>query len=508
MDSSSKVTKTGWIILAGVIPVQILLFFLTSAAHDGALVDDAFISFRYAARFAQGGGLTWNDGLHVEGFSNPLWTLILGGLARLGLAPHTVAPWLGLGSLLGTTVLVAAAGRRRGLEMTALIVVVAGIGLDRGAALWAGSGLETAPTAMVLAVWLWLGAGSLTRARDGLLLGITAAVLVLSRPEGFVWAAGGLVWLIWGVWASKRVLGAWILGMTPALGYLAFRVTVFDRLVPNTFYAKLEPGTRGLDNGLEQLGLWGLVHAMIWIPILWRVGGRGETGSRPRAQAWSGLLGGCIALQAVFVVLAGGDWMGHQRYLVPVLPALYLLAGEAVQKGFGAKGLRWRTGVVTAILLGHVTLGLRFGDRIPIYTKVGEQIGTWLKEAADPDDLLAVTAAGAIPYFSELPTHDVLGINDPRVAGQRPRHTGEWAPGHHRYDIDRLFELEPEWIVWDFSVKVNQHRIRKYRGWKGDPRTLDFRRSLLAHPRFSELYTIDRNAPPATQNAYTVFRRR
>ena len=39
--------------------------------------DDAYISFRYVARWVAGQGLTFNPGERIEGFSNPLWIFLL-----------------------------------------------------------------------------------------------------------------------------------------------------------------------------------------------------------------------------------------------------------------------------------------------------------------------------------------------------------------------------------------------------------------------------------------------
>lgn len=54
----------------------------TSIDVDGevmhALFDDAMISMQFAKNFARGEGLVWNaGGARVEGFSNPLWVLIM-----------------------------------------------------------------------------------------------------------------------------------------------------------------------------------------------------------------------------------------------------------------------------------------------------------------------------------------------------------------------------------------------------------------------------------------------
>src|SRR5580765_5869670 len=50
-------------------------------------LDDAYITFRYARHLAEGYGFgAWNHtGEHVEGYSSPLWMVLLSVAARLGL---------------------------------------------------------------------------------------------------------------------------------------------------------------------------------------------------------------------------------------------------------------------------------------------------------------------------------------------------------------------------------------------------------------------------------------
>jgi hypothetical protein len=158
------------------------------------------------------------------------------------------------------------------------------------------------------------------------------------------------------------------------------------------------------------------------------------------------------------------------------------------------------------VLAVALLLGIWQRDRIPGYTRQGRELGLWLREAAAPTDTLAVSAAGAIPYYSRLPTLDVLGITDPAVSRRRARHTGEFAPGHHRYDIGSLLQRRPHWIVWDFGVALNEQRMRQLSTTDADPDRLDYRRSLLARKEFRNGYVIDRRAP--VSRTYTVFRRR
>ena len=49
------------------------------------VLDDAFIYFRYAENFRQTGQLVFNRDEYVEGFTSPLWMLLLTGTRLLGL---------------------------------------------------------------------------------------------------------------------------------------------------------------------------------------------------------------------------------------------------------------------------------------------------------------------------------------------------------------------------------------------------------------------------------------
>src|SRR5262249_44533914 len=66
------------------------------------VLDDAFISYRYAVHLAYGKGLVWNLGERVEGYTNFLWTVPLAAGPRwLDLPPlsRVLALAAGIGTL-------------------------------------------------------------------------------------------------------------------------------------------------------------------------------------------------------------------------------------------------------------------------------------------------------------------------------------------------------------------------------------------------------------------------
>ena len=493
--------------LVALLIIEVALALALSAEHRHALVDDAFISFRYADRWAHGHGWTWNDGSNVEGFSNPLWTYGLGVLDRfMRIPPHKAALPLGFLAALSATLLVWATLIRRNASPSMRMLATGALALDVGLGVWSGSGLETSAAACGVALVLFLSARPLIAWWQGVWLGIAALFMTLVRPEGLFWSMWLGIWLVWGAWVPGRVLAWFALGWSPVIPLFLHRHAVTGSIFSNTFYAKLEPSTLGVGGGVGQLGGWLLAHAawlaIVLVGVLWRPKARQIPSA---ADRWWLLPLGFLVGEALFLVVVGGDWMGRTRYLAPMLPAVYVLGAEALR----IRGAHLPAWCIFLVFLFHAGLGWMLRDHIGTYTREGETLGRWLARTAAPTDTVATTASGAIPYFSGLPAIDVLGLNDPLVRHRPPRHRGAWAPGHHRYDIEHLLDQAPQWIVWDFGVTVNQLRMRKVRTQPPeDASRLDYRRELFAHGKFTALYEVDTSAPPETQRSYTVYRRR
>src|SRR5581483_8262248 len=72
----------------------------------------------------------------------------------------------------------------------------------------------------------------------------------------------------------------------------------------------------------------------------------------------------------------------------------------------------------------------------------GKVLGDLLRRAFSPSQpLMAVDTAGCLPYFSGLPSLDMLGLNDAYIAHHTPAGFGHGAIGHElgdgRYVLSR-----------------------------------------------------------------------
>ena len=270
-------------------------------------VDDVFIFLRYARRLAEHGEFAFNSGLHVEGTSSVIWTLLVALAWRAGL--HGVGAAKGL-SLAAGALVPAVSGlavRRAAPERPLCLAVPAiALALDADLATWASSGMDTA---------LWtlacVGCVALAAARRERAAAVMAGALAWVRPEGPLFAVAAVAALARDRRSAVRLA---ILAGVPIAVLSLSRVAYFHDVLPNTFWAKMHSPAEGRDysglgyvaSALERRPL-----LLILVPLAaWRL--------RPGPAGRLALA--FLASSVAFALAAGGDWMPDRRLLVVALP--------------------------------------------------------------------------------------------------------------------------------------------------------------------------------------------
>lgn len=465
-------------------PALLLLAFQATAAWP-FFSDDSFISLRYADRLLAGDGLTWTDGAdgapeYVEGYSNLSWVLLVAGLGWLGMPLVDAARLLGALCTIAALLLLARAQRPHDLRTAALAAIAPLlVAAAQPVSVWTLGGLE-GPLVLLLLAW---GLGGVVRqtfaAPDALRwsrarlcwLGVPFALLCWTRPDGPLWAftAGVGVGAIAATTGGRRlgaaVARAFWFGV-PALvavaAQLGFRVLRYGDVVPNTAHVKagFEPSQFGA--GLDYVcaavrampGVFALA-ALGAVLLLWR--------ARPRALVLVLLLPTLGWLG--YLCAIGGDHFPGFRLLHGLLAPLALLA---------ALGLRSiGRGALPATIAVLVALGAAATDtwrarhhpgtaeaRSEVWEWHGRALGEALRDAfaARPENerpLLAVEAAGALPFYSELPTLDLLGLCDRTIATtpfppwlDTVRPGTPRPPGHLRGNGDYAIARQPDLMLF------------------------------------------------------------
>jgi len=404
----------------------------------GALVfvrwipDDAYISFRYARNFARGMGLVFNPGERVEGYSNFLWTLVLGLLNRLGIDIVGAAVVLSAAAALGTVWVSlrlfddvarehAAGGPvpRPPLLAAALLLIV-----SLPMVFWATSGLETFAAAFFLVLGATLHVEAVARNRPSLHAPSIAAFLAVAllRPEGVMFLVVNSVFLYaryrrhWPRSAAGTLIGAAVVVIALALA----RWSYYHAIVPNTYWAKPSTTwgyTEPLRNGVRYLVRYSIVSGLAPLLPLAVV-----ALVRPRGAS-SRYLGALLAAQLAFIVWVGGDVLRFDRFTVaghPLLVALMLSGALSL----GVARRRWLGALVACAVVATLSVTVvrigRAHDKYCMHdfmqSRFDRTLGLALGQMLPADATIAFNEMGAVPYYADRVTYDIIGLTDATVA--------------------------------------------------------------------------------------------
>ena len=461
------------------------------------VTDDAYISFVFSRNLAEHGQLSFNLGQPVEGYTNFLWTFVLGLGMLVGAPPEWSSRVLGTACALATLYLVfrtaeRALGRRTPWAAVPALLLAG----SSGFACWTSGGLETQLYTLLVTAALDALVAAALAPRALRRIGAILALASMTRPEGpMVAAVLGAVWLghralvrlgraraapgtdaVRG-FRDEAIAAAWFVALWAP--WFAWRWWYYGWPFPNTYYVKAtgpwvapELPHQMIENGLYYVWVWlrqsHLLHALP-LAVL------GLVAVRPRTPRFV-----CAAASAVFAavylaytVSVGGDFMGLHRFILP----MFVVAALAVT--LGAEWLAARLGrlargavapVLAVALVGGFAVtqwrltraSLRWGnfdaDRgidTPIYlmtyTEDRAAIGRAMAGCFRPDDFSIVGGAGAQPYFARMRGIDVFGLVSEAIAHREPRVRAR--AGHTKFGSDTvLAAYDPTFVFSCYQI--------------------------------------------------------
>jgi arabinofuranosyltransferase len=431
------------------------LLLVQAVAAGSGVGEDAFISLRYAENLATGAGFRFNpaDEKPCEGFSNLLWVVLLAGAKRMGVSSTFGAQLGGLLCALATLGALFALGLHLRLRLYWLAPL--SLSLNAHFIYYSTYGLETALFTLLVV----LGVSRSIRYRptwpSTLVAFVPLALLALVRPEGIAVALtiAGALWLLALRRGNRRearrplCLVVSLAGVFAAL--LVWRYSTFESISAAPTLTKLfrwHPGVESqLAAGLRYLGAFLTTNPAMAVALgclLLRA-----APARTRRAALLNCLPAALLLGAVVAV--GGDavYFLHFRFFVPVLPGLLLAAAIALDS-VPVRSPLWRAALGIAAVIASLFYipyrvdGLRFVRSTPAFgilfdsvrdagdlaSRLREgkafrvddilelRIGRWLRDNVDRRALLATGQAGNIPYHSNLPAVDFVGLASCDVA--------------------------------------------------------------------------------------------
>ena len=418
------------------------------------LVDDAFITFRYAENIAAGHGIVWNiGGPHTEGYTSPLLVAILVPWVIAGGTPLWFTKLLGvLTSVVLLPVFVVWVTSRYGwarhhpLRLVSLLMVALPLFMHP-TIIHALSGMETNLTLLVYAAWgmvihlVW--ERSATRPgswRTGALLAVCGFVVSLVRSEAGAIAVAGLGGLLMHA-RTRRVGAIGIGGFFALLGaYLIFKYAYFGYLLPNPYYHKVAT------DAARKFAGWDSVRGFttyLQIPFVVAIAGLLAALANRRFffTPLEVLAGGAVMFYVVFFLKVEPvmnydfrfSWHCLPYLLVLVIGALWRLTEVGVEAPAPSRSMAL-TAAAAAVVLGGtgglallaaneyvspLTLQTMRNPRRPAMARNGghygahERIGKTLGAMRLPyETTVNGMEAGLIPYFARTRAIDLVGLND------------------------------------------------------------------------------------------------
>lgn len=431
------------------------------------IYDDAYITFRYAARVSAGEGLVFNSGERILGTSAPAWALLLGVLGRLA-GPErlpAVAFVLGAAALCSTSFLAFALLRPRASPLVAALAVAAALTPLETARVFA-SGMETPlylaalAGALLLASlrrdgWAFLVAGLMPFVHpEGILLFAALAVALRLRDGRLPWrpmVPGAVAALVaaaaltaWFGSPIPQSIGAkrsaYVLAPFTALGELSrAAVEVFlPPRAPDVVQRSSPLASLAWEAGVPILALL-LLATLLWF-------GRRAL-ARPEVAAAALFAGGYLLAFAV------GNPLVFPWYGAPLVVTLAVvvgaLVGEAARGGGASKTVAFAgTAVLAAGSLLRLALLQPYGtaDREDLYRAAA------LRMNAPPSDVVLAPEIGALGFYTKARIWDSSGLVTPearRFRGDawRERERGPDAIGGGTIPPGAIEAVRPEWVV-------------------------------------------------------------
>ncbi len=420
--------------------------------------DDAYISYRYAANLADGNGLVFNRSEKVEGYSNFLYVLLCTPLVMISRQNvYFLSCIMNLCFLLaGFWLFCGHVERKWGTGDS--ITAGALFALSPILWVWTASGMET-PLVLLLQIGIWLLVDTLSssyRRREFLIFSMLILLSVLSRADGFIFPAIGILWLAVKRQYKTALMSLCVLILVTA-AYFGWRHGYYGYIWPNTYYVKVSgPLAQRIGSAFRQLRevlfLKGLLAHFVVIAAVLLTGISKAFASKDfrftKIDSGVFFVLGFVA----YWLYIGGD-VFVERFLIIAVPIGIFSMFRCVRMfhdRIAAIGFPLLLILFQFTPVMHDSNFDYRADKYDHWLTLGKYLGRH-----HPQATLAIDAAGKVPYFSNLYTIDMLGLNDLHIAHLQ---SSFFQLAHNKYDPDYVLSRRPNLIAaWGFPNRDLRH---------------------------------------------------
>ncbi|MBI3361889.1 MAG: hypothetical protein HY023_12350 [Chloroflexi bacterium] len=483
------------------VPVALgLLALVARLVPTPRVIDDAYITFRYARNILAGIGFVYNPGERVLGTTTPLYTLLMAALAFVLRTDNY--PWLALGVNAVADAITCAllvtlgerlSGQRRVGIAAGLLWAVAPMSVT-----FAIGGMETSVFIMLMMATYVMYMSPRPRS----ITPISASLALLTRPDALLFV--GPIVLDFVARSIRRkaptsdlrpLTSSLLVFLLPLLLWAIFATLYFGSPLPHSIAAKVAayrlPPDAALVRLIQHYGtpffdqlvlgrFWPLAGFFVYL-LLFVIGSLSFI--RRDSRAWP-LVAYPILYFAAFSL---ANPLIFRWYLAPPLPMYFIGIIGGIEKigGDAASALR-KPGVaawaVRAASAGFMLLSLNAWTLHPDHGPdrpapqmawhqlelLYERVGRELAPEVDRQTTIAAGDVGALGYFSGARILDTVGLMSPEATAYYPLPASDYVI-NYAIPADLILDRRPEYVV-----------ILEVYG----------RNTLLRNPRFAAEYAL------------------
>jgi hypothetical protein len=443
-----KITAIDFIILF----LALCFLFLISTYYN-FISDDAFITFRYVKNILRGYGPVYNRGEFVEGFTSPLWLILLTFVSKLGIDTVFAGRFFSLFFSASSIILFYFIVKKLRFSYASILVSLWFFVSSNVIAVWSLGGLEITfyTFALLLSYYCFVFLMNGNK-RMYVFMFLLHLSLLLIRLEGVFVV---FIFFMYSI-LKKKLSDMFLYYGVPlglSLGLIFFlRLQIYHQLFPNTFYVKVGMNFNSLLRGFLYVFQYWWNYGFV-ILFLFLIGF--SLIKKNRASLFTLAFIAAITLETVYV---GGDGLPMFRFLLPTIPfwavliAMVINSIKCLEKDESL--LYYATIFIFFLLITYTNFSYdRIGIQYVYYKDQKNyeiprwiQVGTWLSQHAQKSDSVALVPIGAVGYYSDLYVYDMLGLVNRHIAHMKVSLGKGWA-GHEKHDGQYILSQKPTYLL-------------------------------------------------------------